>query len=125
MVSEVSVYAVPGDNPAAAQDRGEGADCDDRRDIGTVVPPRRGTEDLPGCLREVRAAPLHRGPQPWKRRLPAGRRVSAAPDEIRRAGGARALKAAEDAVVIDSDKMTVYEVVEYVMGLLKTRKFKI
>jgi len=31
------------------------------------------------------------------------------------------LKAADDAIVIDSDKMTVYEVVEFVMGLLEKR----
>ena len=42
-------------------------------------------------------------------------------DEIDSGRALAPLKAAEDAVVIDSDKMTVYEVVEYVMGLLKQR----
>jgi cytidylate kinase len=42
-------------------------------------------------------------------------------DEIDSGRALAPLRAAEDAVVIDSDKMTVFEVVEYVMGLLKQR----
>jgi cytidylate kinase len=93
------------------------------RDIGTVVLPdaelkiyldasvevraqRRYIEDLSHgkdvCLQDVIESLRHR-------------------DEIDSGRALAPLKAAEDAVVIDSDKMTVYEVVEYVMGLLKQR----
>ena len=93
------------------------------QDIGTVVLPdaelkiyldasvevraqRRYIEDLSHgkdvCLQDVIESLRHR-------------------DEIDSGRALAPLKAAEDAVVIDSDKMTVYEVVEYVMGLLKQR----
>ena len=93
------------------------------RDIGTVVLPnadlkiyldasvevraqRRYIEDLShgkdACLEEVIESLRHR-------------------DEIDSGRAVAPLKAAEDAVVIDSDKMTVYEVVEFVMDLLEKR----
>ena len=94
------------------------------RDIGTVVLPdaelkiyldasvevraqRRYIEDLGHgkdvCLEEVVESLRHR-------------------DEIDSGRAIAPLKAADDAVVIDSDKMTVYEVVEVVMELLEKRK---
>ena len=94
------------------------------RDIGTVVLPkaelkiyldasvevraqRRYIEDLShgkdACLEDVVESLRHR-------------------DEIDSSRAVAPLKAAEDAVIIDSDKMTVYEVVEYVMDLLEKRE---
>jgi cytidylate kinase len=94
------------------------------RDIGTVVLPdaelkiyldasvevraqRRYIEDLSHgkdvCLEDVVTSLQHR-------------------DEIDSGRAIAPLKAAEDAIIIDSDKMTVYEVVEVVMGLLEKRK---
>ena len=91
------------------------------RDIGTVVLPdadlkiyldasvevraqRRYIEDLShgkdACLEDVIESLRHR-------------------DEIDSGRAIAPLKPADDAVIIDSDKMTVYEVVEYVMGLLE------
>ncbi len=93
------------------------------RDIGTVVLPdaelkiyldasvevraqRRYVEDLShgkdACLEDVIESLRHR-------------------DEIDSGRAIAPLKAADDAIVIDSDKMTVYEVVEFVMGLLEKR----
>lgn len=93
------------------------------RDIGTVVLPdaelkiyldasvevraqRRYIEDLGRgkdvCLDEVIESLRHR-------------------DEIDSGRAVAPLKPAEDAVIIDSDKMTVYEVVGYVMRILETR----
>ncbi len=93
------------------------------RDIGTVVLPdaelkiyldasvevraqRRYIEDLShgkdACLEDVIESLRHR-------------------DEIDSGRAIAPLKAADDAIVIDSDKMTVYEVVEFVMGLLEKR----
>ena len=94
------------------------------RDIGTVVLPdaelkiyldasvevraqRRYVEDLShgkdACLEDVVESLRHR-------------------DEIDSGRAIAPLKAAEDAIVIDSDKMTVYEVVEVVMALLEKRE---
>ena len=94
------------------------------RDIGTVVLPdaelkiyldasvevraqRRYVEDLShgkdACLEDVIESLRHR-------------------DEIDSGRAIAPLKAADDAVVIDSDKMTVYEVVEFVMGLLEKQQ---
>ena len=93
------------------------------RDIGTVVLPdaelkiyldasvevraqRRYVEDLShgkdACLEDVIESLRHR-------------------DEIDSGRAIAPLKAADDAIIIDSDKMTVYEVVEFVMGLLDNR----
>jgi len=93
------------------------------RDIGTVVLPnaemkiyldasvevraqRRYIEDLShgkdACLEDVISSLRHRD------ELDSGRAVAP-------------LKAADDAIIIDSDKMTVYEVVEFVMDLLEKR----
>jgi len=93
------------------------------RDIGTVVLPdaelkiyldasvevraqRRYIEDLShckdACLEDVIESLRHR-------------------DEIDSGRAVAPLRAADDAIVIDSDKMTVYEVVELVMGLLDNR----
>ena len=94
------------------------------RDIGTVVLPdaelkiyldasvevraqRRYIEDLShgkdACLEDVIESLRHR-------------------DEIDSGRAIAPLKAADDAIVIDSDKMTVYEVVEFVMGLLEKQE---
>jgi len=125
VVSEVSVY--PGvRNAMTIQQRKiaeKGGIVMLGRDIGTVVLPnaelkiyldasvevraqRRYIEDLShgkdACLEEVIESLRHR-------------------DEIDSGRAVAPLKAAEDAVVIDSDKMTVYEVVEFVMDLLKKR----
>jgi len=91
------------------------------RDIGTVVLPdaelkiyldasvevraqRRYVEDLghgkDACLENVIESLRHR-------------------DEIDSGRAIAPLKAADDAIIIDSDQMTVYEVVEVVMGLLE------
>lgn len=93
------------------------------RDIGTVVLPdaelkiyldasvevraqRRYIEDLShgkdACLEDVVESLRHR-------------------DEIDSGRAIAPLMPADDAVIIDSDQMTVYEVVEYVMGLLDNR----
>ncbi len=94
------------------------------RDIGTVVLPdadlkiyldasvevraqRRYVEDLShgkdACLEDVVESLRHR-------------------DEIDSGRAVAPLKAGEDAVIIDSDQMTVYEVVEVVMGLLEKQQ---
>lgn len=125
-VSEVSVY--PGVRRAmTVQQRRiaeKGRIVMIGRDIGTVVLPnaelkiyldasvevraqRRYIEDLShgkdACLEDVVESLRHR-------------------DEIDSGRAVAPLRAADDAVVIDSDKMTVYEVVEFVMGLLEKRE---
>ena len=122
-VSEVSVY--PGVRRAMTVQQRKIAEKGKivmlGRDIGTVVLPdaelkiyldasvevraqRRYIEDLShgkdACLEDVISSLRHR-------------------DEIDSGRAVAPLKAADDAVIIDSDKMTVYEVVEYVMGLLE------
>ena len=93
------------------------------RDIGTVVLPdaelkiyleasvevraqRRYIEDLGRgkkvCLDEIADSLRHR-------------------DEIDSGRAIAPLKPAEDAIIIDSDDMTVYEVVEAIMGIIKNR----
>lgn len=124
-VSEVSVY--PGVRKAMTIQQRKIAEKGKvvmlGRDIGTVVLPkaelkiyldasvevraqRRYIEDLShgkdACLEDVVESLRHR-------------------DEIDSGRAVAPLKAAEDAVVIDSDKMTVYEVVEFVMDLLEKR----
>ena len=126
VVSEVSVY--PGVRKAMTIQQRRIADKGKivmlGRDIGTVVLPnaelkiyldasvevraqRRYIEDLShgkdACLEDVVESLRHRD------ELDSGRAIAP-------------LKAAEDAVIIDSDKMTVYEVVEYVLALLERRK---
>ena len=125
-VSEVSVY--PGVRRAMTIQQRKIAEKGKvvmlGRDIGTVVLPkaelkiyldasvevraqRRYIEDLShgkdACLEDVVESLRHR-------------------DEIDSSRAVAPLKAAEDAVIIDSDKMTVYEVVEYVMDLLEKRE---
>ena len=125
-VSEVSVY--PGVRRAMTVQQRRIAEKGKivmlGRDIGTVVLPdaelkiyldasvevraqRRYIEDLShgkdACLEDVVESLRHR-------------------DEIDSSRAVAPLKAAEDAVIIDSDKMTVYEVVEYVMDLLEKRE---
>jgi len=125
-VSEVSVY--PGVRKAMTIQQRKIAEKGKvvmlGRDIGTVVLPkaelkiyldasvevraqRRYIEDLShgkdACLEDVVESLRHR-------------------DEIDSSRAVAPLKAAEDAVIIDSDKMTVYEVVEYVMDLLEKRE---
>ena len=125
-VSEVSVY--PGVRKAMTIQQRKIAEKGRvvmlGRDIGTVVLPkaelkiyldasvevraqRRYIEDLShgkdACLEDVVESLRHR-------------------DEIDSSRAVAPLKAAEDAVIIDSDKMTVYEVVEYVMDLLEKRE---
>ena len=122
-VSEVSVY--PGVRRAMTVQQRRIAEKGKivmlGRDIGTVVLPdaelkiyldasvevraqRRYIEDLShgkdACLEDVISSLRHR-------------------DEIDSGRAVAPLKAAEDAVIIDSDKMTVYDVVEFVMGLLE------
>lgn len=126
VVSEVSVY--PGVRKAMTIQQRRIAEKGKivmlGRDIGTVVLPnaelkiyldasvevraqRRYIEDLShgkdACLEDVIESLRHRD------ELDSGRAIAP-------------LKAAEDAVIIDSDKMTVYEVVEYVLALLERRK---
>lgn len=123
VVSEVSVY--PGVRQAMTVQQRKIAEKGKivmlGRDIGTVVLPdadlkiyldasvevraqRRYIEDLSHgkdvCLEEVISSLRHRD------ELDSGRAIAP-------------LKAADDAIIIDSDQMTVYEVVEYVMGLLE------
>ena len=125
-VSEVSVY--PGVRKAMTIQQRKIAEKGKvvmlGRDIGTVVLPkaelkiyldasvevraqRRYIEDLShgkdACLEDVVESLRHR-------------------DEIDSGRAVAPLKAAEDAVIIDSDQMTVYEVVEYVMDLLEKRE---
>lgn len=125
-VSEVSVY--PGVRKAMTIQQRKIAEKGKvvmlGRDIGTVVLPkaelkiyldasvevraqRRYIEDLShgkdACLEDVVESLRHR-------------------DEIDSSRAVAPLKAAEDAVIIDSDKMTVYEVVEFVMDLLEKRE---
>ena len=125
-VSEVSVY--PGVRKAMTIQQRKNAEKGKvvmlGRDIGTVVLPkaelkiyldasvevraqRRYIEDLShgkdACLEDVVESLRHR-------------------DEIDSSRAVAPLKAAEDAVIIDSDQMTVYEVVEYVMDLLEKRE---
>ena len=125
VVSEVSVYAGVRRAMTLQQRRiaEKGRIVMIGRDIGTVVLPdaelkiyldasvevraqRRYIEDLSHgkdvCLQDVVESLRHR-------------------DEIDSGRAIAPLKAADDAVVIDSDKMTVYEVVEYVMALLEKR----
>ncbi len=122
-VSEVSVY--PGVRKAMTLQQRRIAEKGKivmiGRDIGTVVLPeaelkiyldasvevraqRRYIEDLSHgkdvCLEEVISSLRHRD------ELDSGRAIAP-------------LKAADDAIIIDSDRMTVYEVVEVVMGLLE------
>jgi cytidylate kinase len=126
VVSEVSVY--PGVRKAMTLQQRKIAEKGKivmiGRDIGTVVLPdaelkiyldasvevraqRRYVEDLShgkdACLEDVVDSLRHR-------------------DEIDSGRAVAPLKAADDAIVIDSDKMTVYEVVEFVMGLLEMRE---
>jgi cytidylate kinase len=126
VVSEVSVY--PGVRKAMTLQQRKIAEKGKivmiGRDIGTVVLPdaelkiyldasvevraqRRYVEDLShgkdACLEDVVDSLRHR-------------------DEIDSGRVVAPLKAADDAIVIDSDKMTVYEVVEFVMGLLEMRE---
>ena len=126
VVSEVSVY--PGVRKAMTLQQRKIAEKGQivmiGRDIGTVVLPdaelkiyldasvevraqRRYVEDLShgkdACLEDVVDSLRHR-------------------DEIDSGRVVAPLKAADDAIVIDSDKMTVYEVVEFVMGLLEMRE---
>jgi len=125
VVSEVSVY--PGVRQAMTLQQRKIAEKGKivmiGRDIGTVVLPdadmkiyldasvevraqRRYIEDLSRgkdiCLDEVITSLRHR-------------------DEIDSGRAVAPLKPADDAIIIDSDRMTVYEVVEYVMGLLEKR----
>ncbi len=122
VVSEVSVY--PGVRQAMMIQQRKIAEKGKivmiGRDIGTVVLPdaelkiyldasvevraqRRYVEDLGHgkdvCLEEVIESLRHR-------------------DEIDSGRAIAPLKPAEDSIIIDSDKMTVYEVVEHVMALL-------
>ncbi len=124
-VSEVSVY--PGVRRAMTVQQRKIAEKGKivmiGRDIGTVVLPdadlkiyldasvevraqRRYIEDLShgkdACLEDVIESLRHR-------------------DEIDSGRAIAPLKPADDAVIIDSDKMTVYEVVEFVIGLLEKR----
>ena len=124
-VSEVSVY--PGVRRAMTVQQRKIAEKGKivmiGRDIGTVVLPdaelkiyldasvevraqRRYIEDLShgkdACLEDVVESLRHR-------------------DEIDSGRAIAPLMPADDAVIIDSDQMTVYEVVEYVMGLLDNR----
>lgn len=125
VVSEVSVY--PGVRQAMTLQQRKIAEKGKivmiGRDIGTVVLPdadmkiyldasvevraqRRYIEDLGRgkdvCLEDVVNSLRHR-------------------DEIDSGRAVAPLKAAEDAIMIDSDRMTVYEVVEHVMKLLEKR----
>jgi len=125
VVSEVSAY--PGVRKAMTRQQRKIAEKGKivmiGRDIGTVVLPdaelkiyldasvevraqRRYIEDLShgkdACLEDVIESLRHR-------------------DEIDSGRSVAPLKAAEDAVIINSDNMTVYEVVEYVMELLEKR----
>lgn len=93
------------------------------RDIGTVVLPDAGLKIYLDASVEVRAQrryieDLSHGKDVCLQDVVESLRHR---DEIDSGRVLASLKAAEDALVIDSDKMTVYEVVEYVMGLLKQR----
>ena len=93
------------------------------RDIGTVVLPNADLKIYLDASVEVRAQ------RRYIEDLSRGKKVSfeAVLDSLRHrdqidSGRAVApLKPADDAIIIDSDKMTVYEVVEHVLGLIQQK----
>lgn len=93
------------------------------RDIGTVVLPNADLKIYLDASVEVRAQ------RRYIEDLSRGKKVSfeAVLDSLRHrdqidSGRAVApLKPADDAIIVDSDKMTVYEVVEHVLGLIQKK----
>ena len=93
------------------------------RDIGTVVLPDAELKIYLDASVEVRAQrryveDLSHGKDAYLEDVVESLRHR---DEIDSGRAIAPLKAADDAIVIDSDKMTVYEVVEFVMSLLDKR----
>lgn len=94
------------------------------RDIGTVVLPEAEMKIYLDASVEVRAQ------RRYIEELSRGKHVCLEDvvnslrhrDEIDSGRAVAPLKPAEDAIMVDSDRMTVYEVVEYVMSLLAKRK---
>ncbi len=93
------------------------------RDIGTVVLPNADLKIYLDASVEVRAQ------RRYIEDLSRGKKVSFDEvldslrhrDQIDSGRAVAPLKPADDAIIVDSDKMTVYEVVEHVLGLIQKK----